>query len=53
MHIELKYIKSYCLPRCRNELFKKSFVPDPIQLWNSLSKKHSYTLLFLHMVSAS
>lgn len=30
-------IENYSLPRCRTELFKKSFIPDTIQLWNTLS----------------
>lgn len=32
-----KSIENYCLPRCRTELFKKSFVPDTFQLCNTLS----------------
>ena len=27
---------NYFIPRCRLELFKKSFVPDSIRLWNLL-----------------
>lgn len=57
-------IENYSLPRCRAELFKKSFVPDTIQLLNTLSiGVRNETSIFhyiklkpppvLHMVSAS
>ena len=29
--------ENYTLPKCRLDVFKKSFVPDTIHLWNSVS----------------
>ena len=29
--------ENYTLPNCRLDAFKKSFVPDTIHLWNSVS----------------
>lgn len=29
--------EDYTIPKCRLEIFKKSFVPDTINKWNSLS----------------